>query len=69
MRQLLVEQQVSTIVSTLEIERATKERIDTLMRVVFPDLLRRPADRLYVLLYRHGTQRKFGCRRTPAPLR
>ena len=57
-RKLLVEQEGFDLVVTLENERATKERIDTLMRDVLPDLLRRD-DRFLFYFSGHGTQREI----------
>jgi hypothetical protein len=58
MRQLLVDQEGFDLVVTLENERATKERIDILMRDVFPGLLE-PDDRFLFYFSGHGTQREI----------
>jgi hypothetical protein len=58
MRQLLVDQEGFDLVVTLENERATKERIDILMRDVFPGLLG-SEDRFLFYFSGHGTQREI----------
>jgi hypothetical protein len=58
MRQLLVDQEGFDLVVTVENERATKERVDILMRDVFPGLLGSD-DRFLFYFSGHGTQREI----------